>query len=380
MEEINKKPINFKNSLDLVSNDRLKALERNNEYIKENLMEVENIINESNDKEYIDPKTGYKIANADAGKIWVSKNVAFIFATGAIFDKNDKLFVDSVIDFFNSDNNSYLPCEFKTYAYTSDVIKKFENLEAIGNGNYHICCFVLCYADKEFLKLSPEPMFKRRGICEHLIDETEIRDEISRLMSLYGFTKVQYAQPSSVSRIGKRDNKTQVDVKLQYESEIDYASPNNRELLSSLKTKDELMGTRSRIIRKADGKRSFPKIKDKRHTIKNDITNRIDGDKYISYTMPTDILGGNVRINNNLEMRLNSAEINKQPEYQIYNKEPEPDDRFKDMNNRCNGLIKAEFVDKNTDIQMPTNYTRKEEILKLHKNNGDMEYISYGRR
>lgn len=370
------KSMNLQNSIGLISNDRKKALEANNEDIKNSIMEVQQILKENNDKEYIDKETGDKIVNATQDKIWVSQNVAFIFSTGAVFDKNDKLFMDSVVDFFDNKNNSYLPCAFKIYPYSSDVIKKFENLESIGNGNYHMCCFIICYADDTALKYFPEPMFSRRGICEHMIDDIEIRDEISRMMGLYGFTKEVFVQPSSVSKIGKRDNKTLPDIKLQYNSEIDYGSPINRELMSNLKTKDSTIGTRTRINGNVNGKRSYPKIKNARNNIGNDITNRINADKYVSYTMPTDKLGVNVKINDNMETRINS-ENNGPQEYKLFDTN---EAGITEETNKYKGLSTANFIDTTGDIQEPSTYARNEKMKQLHKNNGDFRYINYGRR
>ena len=374
----------FKNSMDLVSKDRETAIEKNNLRIKDSLMEVQNILREKNEKDYIDPNTGHKIVNASNARVWVAQNVAFVFATGAIFDKNDKQFLDSVIDFFNDKNNSYLPCSFNSYPYSSDIIKKFEKLEAIGNGNYHMCCFVVCYAKKDDLKDAPEPMFTRRGITEHMIDMVEIRDEISRFMGLYGFTKEIYVQPSSVSKIGKRDNKTNTDIKVGYDLEIDFESPINRELMSNIKTKDNTVGTRTRINGNVNGKRSYPRIKNARNGIGKDITNQIEADQYVSYTMPTDTVGANVRINDTLETRLKAQE-NKIPKYELFKDDKmettkEKDDEEDIHISLHDAVISSEIGQEHNEIQMPSDFIRGERMKQLHKNNGDFNYISYGRR
>lgn len=392
--DVNNEPvINFKNSMGLISNDRQMALEAATESIKNSIMEVQTIIEENNDTDYLDPDTGHKIVNATDNKIWVAQNVAFIFSTGAIFDKNDKAFLDSVIDFFNSNNNSYLPCVYKTYSYTSDVIQKFEKLEAIGNGNYHMVCFIICYATNETLPFAPESMFSHRGICESLIDDTEIRDEISRLMGLYGFTKQIYIQPSSVSKIGSRDNKTLPDIKLQYDTEIEYNEPTNRELMSNLKTKESTIGTRSNIKGTVNGQRTYPRAKHQRIGIGNDITNRIAADQIESYTMPTETLGINIRINNDLESRLKSTERTNQ--FKVFDTEQagisetiQKDNQDNSMpeemkHGKYNHLMDTTFFDTSGDIPEPSNFMREEQnrrMEQLNKNNGDFRYINYGRR
>ena len=382
MDTNKNKPNVFKNSMDLVSNDRKAALEANNLKIKDSLMEVQQILRENNERDYVDPDTGHRIVNASNEKVWVSQNVAFVFASGAVFDKNDKAFMDSVIDFFNANNDSYLPCAFKVYPYQTDIIQKFEKLEAIGNGNYHMCCFVLCYATDEDLIDSPEPMFCRRGICEHLVDTVEIRDEISRFMGLYGFTKEIYKQPSSVSRIGSRDNKTGADVKIGYDAEVDFDSPINRELMTNLKTKESTTGKRIRINGNVNGKRSYPRTKNARNGIGKDITNQIAADSYVSYTMPTDTVGANVRINDNIETRL-KAEENKIPRYEVFKKDTIEDNQreyTQDGAGKCASLVKSDIGEYHENIQMPSDFVRGERMKQLHKNNGDFSYINYGRR
>ena len=374
--------IAFKNSMDLVSMDKARALEKTTNKIRENLNEVQQILKENNEKEYIDPSNGNRIVNASNDKVWVSQNVAFVFATGAIFDKNDKSFMDSVIDFFNHNNDSYLPCSCKVYPYASDIIKKFEKLEAIGNGNYHMCCFVICYAERDDLENAPEPMFSHRGISEHLIDAVDIRDEISRFMSLYGFTKEIYKQPSSVSRIGKRDNKTGTDVKIGYDAEVDFDSPINRELMTNIKTKESTTGKRTRIISHVNGKRSYPRTNNTRNGPGKDITNQIASDQYVSYTMPTDTLGGSVKINDNLQTRLQANE-NKIPTYELFKKDTIEDNK-REYNRtdvgKCAAFVSTDIGESHDNIQMPSDYVRGERMKQLHKNNGDFSYISYGRR
>ena len=71
MDTNKNKPNVFKNSMDLVSNDRKAALEANNLKIKDSLMEVQQILKENNERDYVDPDTGHRIVNASNEKVWV---------------------------------------------------------------------------------------------------------------------------------------------------------------------------------------------------------------------------------------------------------------------------------------------------------------------
>ena len=368
------KTIKFQNDININSTDKQQALNTRAEHIEKELNEVQQILKETNDKIYIDPNTGDQIVNASNEKVWFAQNVCFIFSTGAIFDKNDKLFLDSVIDFFNNKNESYLPCEMKTYPYSSDIIQKFENLEAIGNGNYHMCCFVVCYADDQTLLKFPEPMFSHRGICEHLIDQTEIRDEIMRFMGLYGFTKKKYYQPSSVSKLSQRDATTLPETKLQYETTIDFDSATNRELMTNIKTKDSCIGKRTRIRSNINGKRGYPRIEDGRNRTKRDITNQIANDQYIPYNIQNDVIGANVRINDITNTRMNMIDEQKKKHnyYDTGNK------------NECNPFEMAKEVQQPSTYDKQSIYDKNNKMRQLYKNNAIAtnggKHINYGKR
>ncbi len=387
----------FGNSLDINSKDKQEALKKYNETVKKSLIEVGDILEKNNDKTYIDPKTGDKIVNANDSKIWFAQNIVLIFSYGAVFDKNDREFLNMILSYFDNKKNSYLPCAFKTYSYDTDIIKKFENLEGIGNGNYHICCFVICYADESLLKFSPEPLFSHRGICESLIETVELRDEIIRFMEAYGFTKQVYYQPASISKISERDDKTCSDIKFNYNKDVDYNSPTNRELFNNLKDKDEIIGTRTRINGNVDGRRSYPrKYKNKNIHERNskDLAQRITLNQQIQ-TFPTDKLGGNVKINNDLETRINS--LNKGPQkYNVYktaDKQPQAQ-TFGELGNEIPKYITDDnndtaikedkkyniLFEPRKEIQTASNYANKQKLNMLNKNYGDFAPIINGRR
>ena len=313
--------INLHNSFSIISEDKEKAKELETNYLKQHLIQVNDIINKQNESSYIDPNNGYPIANATPERVWFSQNVFLVFATGAVFDKNDKQLLNEIYSYFDDKSEEYLACKVKTYSYETDFIKKLEQTQAIANGNYHICCFVVVYADKDNLENAPEKLFSFRGVVEHLISHTEIRDEMIRLMTNYGFSKVVQYQPSAAKYIGRNDANTLPDTKLQYNSNIEYDSATARELFSNMKSKESIVGTRTRINGNVNGLRSYPRrYKNKNAGYRGDQTkDKIDNDNYISYYLPTDKLGVSVKINDPLQTRINNiAEKDQMQVYDLY--------------------------------------------------------------
>ena len=312
--------IDLRNSYSLISTEREKAKEHQKEYLKKHLIQVNDLINKQNENYYIDPITGAQITNATPERIWVSQNVGFIFATGAVFDEHDKAFLNEIYSFFDVHAEQYLACEHFIYSYDTDIIKKFENLQAIANGNYHICVFVIVYAKKEHLQKSPEKLFGYSGIVETLVEKSEIRDEFIRLMIKYGFTKVVKKQPSKASHIGRNDKQILPDINIQYDTEVDLHKT-NREIFSNIKQRESIVGTRTKINGNVSPLRSHPrKFRTKTIGQRGDnVENRIEFDSYVSYTVPSNVKGISPRINNPLQtMANNAAEKEQQQVIKVY--------------------------------------------------------------
>lgn len=312
--------INLRNNGLLLSPEREKAKEVQTEYIKQHLTQVNQLIEQQQHiTDYTDPITGAKISNATPERIWFSQNVGFIFATGAVFDKHDKAFLDEIYSFFDVHSDQYLGCYHFVYSYETDIIKKFENLQTIANGNYHICIFVIVYADKTLLSSAPEKLFSYSGIVETLIEHDDIRDELIRLMIKYGFTKTIKIQPTEANYIGMNDKQTLPDIKMQYDTDVDYHKT-SRELFSNIKQRDSVVGTRTRINGSVSPLRSHPrKLRMKQTGPRgDDLENRIEYDNYVSYAQPADILGISPRINDNIQTMANNTINDNQQVYQLY--------------------------------------------------------------
>ncbi len=331
--------------------------------VEQHLYEVQNVLNKSHAEYYTDPITGDQIANATKDKIWVANNILFIISTGAIFDANDKAFSESILNFFNVHESEYLGCSVKTYPYRSDIIRTLERAAAIQNGNYHLCIFVINYSSPENIKYAPEELFTKRGLCETLYEEVAIRDEMIRLMKAYGYSKYVRRQYSKAHKLSERDFETAVDVNVQYNSEIDYASPTNRELFGNLKTEDEVVGTRTRIRGSVDGLRSHPRMYKNRNQSDRtnaEIVKRINDDDYITFNYPVNTQGGNKKIKDYTDNRtLNKDRI---PEFKLKDTE---DDILNGTNDTDRILINTSlnnttsfkmFDEKDDTMQVPNGY------------------------
>lgn len=302
----------FNERLSFVPNlDAAKEAEKNK--IEKHLIESQSIIKNLSEEYYTDPKTGDRIANANKDKIWFANNILIILVSGAIYDENDKMIAQRIMNYFNVHESEYLGCAAKVYEYKTDIIKTLEKAAALQHGNYHLCIFIINYADKEALKDAPERLFKKRGLCEALYEEIKIRDEMIRLMGTYGFTKFTPYQIHKSEKIGPRDTQTATDIKLQYTSEIDYDSPINRELFGNLKTENTIIGQRTRIKGSANGLRTGPKMYKSINTpdrTNAELVKRIDDDDYITFNYPTEIKGASEKMRDFTENRLSDRDNN----------------------------------------------------------------------
>lgn len=316
--------IDLKNNYSITSVEREKAKPARLDYIRDHLTQVQDILSDQRGITYTDPITGAEISNATRERIWVSQNVGFIFSTGAVFDKHDKAFMDELYSYFDVHSQQYLGCYHFIYSYETDLVKKLERLQAISNGNYHMCVFVIVYADKKYLDDAPEPLFGHSGIVETLIERNDIRDELMRIMIKYGFTKVIRVQPTPESHIGKNKAQTLPDIYMQYDTEVDF-NKTSRELFSNLRQKDNSMiGTRTKINGNVDGKRSHGRTRRMKSVGQrgDNLENQIEYDTYVSYTGPSDIHGISPRINNQiLTMANNTVENQQQQVFQLYDDE-----------------------------------------------------------
>jgi hypothetical protein len=158
------------------------------------LIESSNTLLENMEKKHTElvyTDDGTKIINAYADRTWFVKNIAFIFAMGRIYDKDDELNMGNILQMFDDKNNMQgtdgrFLNYYKILPYTDEQVKKIESRLAVGSGNYHIMCFVIVTAKESDLNDSPEELFAKRGVVLKLASWKDIHTFLDRMMIKYG--------------------------------------------------------------------------------------------------------------------------------------------------------------------------------------------------
>lgn len=188
----------------------------------------------------VDPETGKLLINIEDANKWFSEHVYMLFSIGKVFDKDDRSFMDSVLNYFSKPNECYLACRYDVLSYKNSTVQEIENNIAVENGNYHILLVVIVYADKDELEESPEFMFNTSGIVKWTADPEMIKDIMLMFLNRYGIAteKVSPSKlPQQVS--GRRDSNTLTDIKFHMNSDVDWNSGPNRMLFSDLDYRNE---------------------------------------------------------------------------------------------------------------------------------------------
>ena len=132
--------------------------------------------------------TGYRIINATSENIWFRDNIAFIFATGMVFNQQDKERADEIFSLFEPQaNNAVLHNFHKLYNYETPLIQAIEERMILGNGNYHLCLILVVNTDDpDVLAHAPEDRFKTPGVIEKYCEWDAIYTYMSEAISKYG--------------------------------------------------------------------------------------------------------------------------------------------------------------------------------------------------
>lgn len=157
--------------------------------------------------QYINSK-GFPILNPTQGQIWFSRNVAFVFALGRIYDKEDDAKMAAIMSYFNDNNeNAYLDNHIRIDSFNSSpLIQEIERKLRIGNGNYHVFMVPLVYADEKDLQYAPEPQFKRKGIVDKYVSWDSIITFMKEMIVRYGLiTRVDRTPTTTSHEIGSTD-------------------------------------------------------------------------------------------------------------------------------------------------------------------------------
>ena len=149
-----------------------------------------------------------EIINHDQDKIWFATNVAFVFGIGAIYDENDARIMDTIINYFDSNQLvAHLENHYRIESYDDSLlIQEIEKKLKIQNGNYHVFMVPIVYANDDELEMGPEEQFRKKGIVKKFTTWDQITDYMSTMMSRYGLISTEQRLRSQTSHeIGSTD-------------------------------------------------------------------------------------------------------------------------------------------------------------------------------
>lgn len=130
-------------------------------------------------------ETAYQNENSD--KLWVWNNLGLIFSTGIVFEEDDKKMLDEILNYFDSSQTCFIPCQFQMFNYNNDIVKLIEMKFGIDNGNYHyILIPFIMTDDSSILSKAPEKNFKSFGPINIIQGEDNIVQYIIDLNDKYG--------------------------------------------------------------------------------------------------------------------------------------------------------------------------------------------------
>ena len=128
--------------------------------------------------------------NEKKDKLWVWKNLGFIFSIGVVFEEDDQKIMSEIIKYFDNSSSSFIPCQHQVLNYNDDFIKIVEKKFGIHNGNYHyiLIPFVLTEDETE-LKQAPEHRYSYFGPVNVFQTPNDIVNYIIEVNNFYGAVK-----------------------------------------------------------------------------------------------------------------------------------------------------------------------------------------------
>ena len=261
--------------------------------------------------------------NSDAQKKWFAKNVALVFATGAIYDANDNKIMNTILGYFaNNMESAFLKNLHRVEAYDkSELVKNIEKKLNISNGNYHVLLVPIVYAnDEEVLSHAPEPKYSISGICDKYIRWKDITEYMQTIIAKYGFiTHLERAHDAASWEIGtdnlavKRSphNDVECDVNVEILPELhDTPIQKNLRVKSELEEDFNVRQHKTKMNRLGDYDVS---MSNKRMTLYEQMYGGINDSGIVNGTVFDGNLGVQLRLN---ERKM--PENKKLIEYQIY--------------------------------------------------------------
>lgn len=125
--------------------------------------------------------------NENQAKLWFWKYVGFLFVEGTVLESTYRVIFNEVLEYFNRQNQSFLPNVFKIMSYKDDIITKIEQDYNIGHGNYHFMLipFVMT-SDVKILQQAPESAYQKYGPVDVLMEPNTIVEYMCEVMYKYG--------------------------------------------------------------------------------------------------------------------------------------------------------------------------------------------------
>lgn len=253
---VNSKPIsgiNYNSTLDIKTNNDNNTMEfgwdskikdEQMKFYQNNTDRQINILNETlktNITEVRD-QFGALIINASASNMWFSKNVAFIFGIGSIYDEEDEILMNGVLSYFdNTRDSGFFMNHYRIESYyDSALIQEIEKKLKIANGNYHVFMVPVVYAEDDELKNAPEPQFNKKGIVKKFMKWTSITDYMREIMAKYGLiTELERQHEPYSWEIGQEGLSTRIGLKDDVECKFDIdVDPDGRIMMEIEKNLD----------------------------------------------------------------------------------------------------------------------------------------------
>ena len=156
---------------------------------KTNIVDKSKKIIDYTQKMFEETKTT-EFLNENQNRLWFWNYVGFLFAEGIILERENRVIFNEVLEYFNKDNQAFLPNVYKILNYNDPVIKSIEKSYNIDNGNYHFLLIPFVMTNNpEILNKAPEHAYKKYGPIDVFTDINKIVSYMCEAMYKYGTMK-----------------------------------------------------------------------------------------------------------------------------------------------------------------------------------------------
>lgn len=258
---------------------------------------------------------GKEVLNADQGNRWFFDNVTFIFAQGPLFDDQDMSNMNAVLRSFKPQKGvAYLLNSYHILDPDNEIIRAIENQRGIAHSNYKILMCVWVAAEDDKLQDAPMVKFRHQGIIDCFTSWTTINRSLATYLHQFGFVD-KYDEVLDIKEFGSQrisrgnlhtGDTRQLDINLPIS-----AFPREEEEEKFEYNRRENMRTAHSFANDQRGRTN--NLNDNRQKLGNALYNEIYAPKIIDETVPSDMVGVHLRMNDNY---VNPE--TRQAEYAIY--------------------------------------------------------------